>query len=52
MSVRLSARISASPTGRISVKFDMGDNYDKPGNAPVNVTLKRVRVTIVAAGKQ
>jgi len=51
MSVRLSASISASPTGRISVKFDIGDNYIKPGNVGVNV-LRRVHVTIVAAGKQ
>jgi hypothetical protein len=25
MSIRLSARISAAPTGRISMKFDIGD---------------------------
>ena len=28
MSVRLSARITASPTGRITVKFDIGDIWE------------------------
>jgi hypothetical protein len=28
MSVRLSARISAAPTGRISVKFDINNFYE------------------------
>jgi hypothetical protein len=29
LSVRLSACISAAPNGRISVKFDTGDHYEK-----------------------